>query len=304
MASMQHVFDILELREQIFRCVGQRDLIVNVQRTCRRWRDTVLTLPETYLNTVPAVPAPKDDDHQPQLQQFNPLLLHHFRPFFPARNAELNYYIKEAVCLDLAKGFYESLCPLPTPNHRNLFTMSIAQRGDVHRAFARPGASWRRMQLASPPIKTLHYTGSSDKKKTVYCDDGLRMGPLYDLLIEGGVTDISSDSYKLMYISWANTEQAAKDEQRWSSDAEEEEEEEDLEWWLYTGLSDDEVNLKRMQQEGIYGNVEEVTLVKSYGQLHPFYRKHKSYVMEIWMNANKKRLMRDGRNEMEFIVRP
>jgi hypothetical protein len=75
----------------------------------------------------------------------------------------------------------------------------------VHEAFARRGASWRRMQISSPPIRQLQYSSdgsdSSGVTETVTFEDGLRMGQLYDLVVEI-VTQRKPDVAYSALVTW------------------------------------------------------------------------------------------------------
>lgn len=308
MAASSLVLSIVELLEQIFHHVPQHDLILNVQGTCRRWRDIVLTLPDSYLDNVPDV-LPTDVTKRPPPQQFNPLLLKHFRPFFPYHKAGLDYFIEESCRLHLAKEYYPEeprgpRLPAIPPNTRHLCSMSIASRGDKHRAFARPSASWRKMQLASPPITTLRYTRPDGSTEIAECPDGLRMGPLYDLLIEGGVGDISSHRYAVVEISWAIKYQINPDELPHEEYELSDDENPDSMAQFFDTREEYRRAMHDMRWDSFEGRIEEIHLVKSYNDYNTNKRKHKHYGLEIAMNTSKQKLMCDGWNQTDFIVRP
>lgn len=227
------VLNTVELLENIFVNCSQPDLILRIQRVCRLWHAIAITIPQTFLNTrvPPFDPNPDTSLHdrlyksfraqqrfpswgtvpetQPLARNLNPLLEYHFGALFTPNQKS------GSIFLDLARGCSESLYArgswyeVAQPLETKLAQMTIARNestSKVHRAFARPSASWRRMQLCTPPITSLMYVRGpyhlDGPVQTVAFPDGLRMGDLYDLVIEGIVCKLTSATHGRVKLVW------------------------------------------------------------------------------------------------------
>jgi hypothetical protein len=150
-----------ELFHMILLCLDQRSLLTRAQRVNKYWHSTIQTTPAIrralFFQSFPA-----SYDGPPV---FNPLLAEVFSAWFPSDETQGNVLVKH--------DSFELL--LPTEKD--------------HRAIRRSRASWTRMLVRQPPIRTLCYwhTESTQARTTLHtitkrrCRRGLRMGELYDL---------------------------------------------------------------------------------------------------------------------------
>ena len=147
----------------------------SAQRVCRAWRETIKLLTDNFLMDS-ALPVGTCNSCPQRV--VNPLLFQHFSPLFNDGSTPL----------DLLLTFPSRRRWLEGTGRHWLPDMTIAKTQGtraVHEAFARRGASWRKMQISSPPIRQLQYrNGASGMPQTVTFEDGLRMGQLYDLVVE------------------------------------------------------------------------------------------------------------------------
>lgn len=197
------VLNTVELLETIFQHCTQADLIVNIQRVCRKWHAVAVTMPQTFLDKVPPL-----DLAVSSLRQPNPLLRWHFSALYKANEASGPLFMHLFRLCTEKYSYKKQYWQQPREGEFKLSQMGIAlheSSSAKHRAFANPNASWRKMQLCTPPITTLVYRrdgdGDKDAQKVSF-PDGLRMGDLYDLAIEGIVCDLSSKSYGKLKLVW------------------------------------------------------------------------------------------------------
>ena len=129
----------------------------SAQRVCRTWHAIIARFSRTYLGSLRSSSAPR---------VMNPVLMQHFAPIFA-----------------FSPAVYMMTCYSAGPG---LLAMTIAQTNGtraVHEAFARRGASWRRMQLCAPPLRQLRFRDGQHREQVVAMPDGVRMGALYDLVV-------------------------------------------------------------------------------------------------------------------------
>jgi len=172
-----------ELLEAILGNLDMVTLLVSAQRVCRQWRAVISTPAlQRYLfleQNDAAKSTPKRHEGHLLMKQ-NPLLKKLFPSIFQTIDVPRR-------TLPTCTGFLTLLlggCPL-------------ADRRDEykrHHAFARKDASWRRMQVAQPPLRRVGYTevsrleeedgmpADSESFRTLVFPEGLRMGELWDLL--------------------------------------------------------------------------------------------------------------------------
>lgn len=208
-----NVLGTVELLERIFSDVSQADLILNIQGVCHLWKAIVANIPETYLEKVPPVPPGRNP-----AQQLNPLLFKHFRAIYGVtkelysrtpRRAQLA--VSER-CDDPGRDwfdkskYYKIGCVAGCVHHVHGMSISLTAKDPAeHRKFTRANASWRRMQLASPPITTVRCQERySEEYKTVTVPEGVRMGALYDLIVYGGLVGNKKDDPMGMDIEWTS----------------------------------------------------------------------------------------------------
>lgn len=210
-----NVLGTVELLERIFSHLSQTDLILNIQGVCHLWKDIIANIPETYLNKVPPVAPGRNP-----AQQFNPLLFKHFRALYgvtrePARHnrtprtAKLNvseYCARAGRTYFDNSNYYKIGCFAGCEHHVHGMSISItAEDTAEHRKFTRANASWRRMQLASPPItKVRRQERYSEEYQMVTVPEGVRMGQLYDLIVYGGLVGNKKEDRVGMDIEWTS----------------------------------------------------------------------------------------------------
>ncbi|KAH8702284.1 hypothetical protein BGW36DRAFT_372514 [Talaromyces proteolyticus] len=167
-ASQDAVMRIPELFQMILLCLDQRSLLTSAQRVNKYWHSTIQNTPAIQQALFfKAFPASYDGP-----PVFNPLLMEIFSDWIPYDwDSDYKYRERNAVVLEKA---FESL--LPTTEH--------------HRMFRQKRASWTRMLVRQPPIRTLcvwhqlhRRGGNSHVVKKKRCRRGLRMGKLYDISI-------------------------------------------------------------------------------------------------------------------------
>jgi hypothetical protein len=143
-----------------------QDLLVAAPRVSKHWQSTIAACPHLQ-RALFFLPSPSRPAGRPFCPTPNPLLAAPFRPFLSAGAPELSM-----------EGLLR--CGLP-----------IADASDGrrrHRAFARAGASWRRMLVSQPPPRVVGcsletprwaYT-APPRRRVLELPDGLRMGQLWD----------------------------------------------------------------------------------------------------------------------------
>ncbi|KAJ7187334.1 hypothetical protein C8R46DRAFT_876120, partial [Mycena filopes] len=143
-----------ELLELVLLCLPLRDLLVTAPRVCKTWN--AVTLTPTLQRALFFQPDPYSSTAPPTR---NALLMTAFPRFFAS---------------DEPSG------------PQDILRMPWAQAPE---AFRRRDASWRRMLVAQPPVRTLVVTngyhtpgGTFERHGRKDCgkEDGLRMGLLYD----------------------------------------------------------------------------------------------------------------------------
>ena len=169
----------LGIEELIYCICTHMDIqtLFNAQRVSKRWHEIISKSPllQRKLYFQPCTSKQK--------RVLNPLLLKHFEPIlkpdepYPWRNGQI---------------FCSSL---------NVPKMSITHMKNgrkVHKAFVRSGASWRRMQVAQPPITAIGYqvqvNNQREDNRAILFPEGLRMGVLYDMVFQAVFTRPSEAS--------------------------------------------------------------------------------------------------------------
>lgn len=172
-ASRDAVMGTPELFQLILLCLDQRSLLTSAQRVNKYWHMTIQKTPaiqralffEPFSMSYKGPPV------------FNPLLGEIFPPFFPSRDGNQDNDDGNDLC---RKGDamikHDSIEPLfPTMK--------------AHQVILRPGASWTRMLVRQPPIRSFceWHTEATQARTTIHtvkkrsCKGGLRMGRLYDM---------------------------------------------------------------------------------------------------------------------------
>jgi hypothetical protein len=179
-ASRDAVMGTPELFQLILLCLDQRSLLTSAQRVNKYWHRTIQKTPaiQRALFFEPFVKSYKG----PPI--FNPLLVEVFPPFFPSRDPNQDDDDDNDLC---RKGDttikYDSIEPLfPTMK--------------AHQVIRRPGASWTRMLVRQPPIRSFceWHTEATQARTTIHtvkrrsCKKGLRMGQLYDMAMHPPLT--------------------------------------------------------------------------------------------------------------------
>jgi hypothetical protein len=159
MLSTAHntVISTPELLELILSHLPMRDLLMTAPLVNKTWQS--ITLTPSVQRALFFEPDPSSEHTQ------NPLLVEVFSIFFKKPQGQNRWYWPD----------YEAINSLPwskTPE-----------------AFKRPEASWRRMLVAQPPVRTMRITErchgqACDSERHADVDDlSLRMGYLYDLTL-------------------------------------------------------------------------------------------------------------------------
>lgn len=181
------VLSNVELLCLIFQYLPPKMLLSKVQGTCHQWQKIIENLPQTYLNAVPLkLPF--------QRRPVNHILRQNFSHMLRRCDKEEKYRLSQPYHGPPASFEYiaEIIRYTPTP----------LKKGREYEAMAEPTASWRRMHLASPPIRTLNYTrASGSMPQTVTVDAGIRMGQFYNFVV-GILTEAAEDGYYLPEFSW------------------------------------------------------------------------------------------------------
>lgn len=200
------VLSTVELLEIILEDCSQVDLLVRIQRVCQHWKSVVEQMPLAYIDSVP--PPVRNPNPGVVFRQFNPLLLKHFSALLTPNQHDGTTLqsIREAYREYLLLSY-----PWRTEGHgTGLQSLTIAKNGQMHSIFAWPNASWRRMQLATPPVTMLFYRNEDSKDarpQMISCPQGLRMGDLYDVAIQGVVCNMAGWKCGVVDIAWYTSEE-------------------------------------------------------------------------------------------------
>ncbi|KAK7996456.1 hypothetical protein PG989_004496 [Apiospora arundinis] len=212
----EQVLGTTELLQNVLLHLDLKTLLVSAQRVERRWRDLIIDsapiqralyfrgdpeprheeeeqrMPSTAIHEEEDAAAADDDDVDSigndsgswadDRFEMNPLLQAKFDQFFC-----------EAGPVEIGTGHR------PRRQSRLLTSdrckdLPLAGSEAQREAFLRPGASWRRMLVTQPPVRRLGFCESgrnmgdakfrfSELRPTSNDDDGLRMGELYDAVV-------------------------------------------------------------------------------------------------------------------------
>lgn len=168
-----------ELFQLILLCLDERSLLTSAQRVNKYWHRTIQKTP-AIRRALFFQPFATTSYKGPPI--FNPLLVEVFPPFFPSRDGN-----QDDDDNDIRKGDvmikHDSIEPLfPTTK--------------AHQVIRRPGASWTRMLVRQPPIRSFceWHTKDTQGRTTIHtvkkrsCKRGLRMGRLYDMAMHPPLT--------------------------------------------------------------------------------------------------------------------
>jgi len=177
-SSSRTFFSTPELLEAFLLQASLRDLLVAAQRVNRSWHEMVASSPALQQKLF-FQPCPRQEDREPE---FNPLLQQAFPLWFENPSGGPPSRFKQ----EFSRGEpFKALQWNKNPATRN--------------AYARREASWRRMLSRQPQQKALrvvkhsHFRGGNSKAEGhIQFQDGVRMGPLYDLIQEALAKPISS----------------------------------------------------------------------------------------------------------------
>lgn len=169
-------------------------------------------MPKAYIDSVP--PPIRNPNPGVVLRQFNPLLLKHFSALLTPNQdrGTTSQSIHEAYRQYLLVSYPWRV---EGANGAGLQTMSITKNGQLQMIFARPNASWRRMQLATPPVTMLCYsterngenpTQEQQPPQMIACPQGLRMGDFYDVAIQGVVCNMAASKCGVVDMAWYTSE--------------------------------------------------------------------------------------------------
>jgi hypothetical protein len=190
-SKMDTVLSTPELLEMILLKLDMRTLLTTAQRVCLQWQGLIADSPAIqqalFFRPVPMPPSlpstqnldGNDNDPMGQRAQKNPLLAELFDPWFNNQ---------------------------PSTTERRRFgkldpqTLLMGQTDRKRAAFLRAGASWQRMLVQQPPVRSIRHVqvadamgGTSYRVSSLVLknaaqgeeggadDGGLRMGTLYDL---------------------------------------------------------------------------------------------------------------------------
>lgn len=175
-----------ELIENILLRVDMHTVLVSAQRVCRKWHLTIANsrgIQKTlFFEPEPELLRHRVDPRGPYMR-VNPLLYRHFAFLFNNKVGRHDMgwgtMLARAIEINIAHV------------HDADETPSIASRDmDVHRAFADPSASWRRMLVTQPPPRKVGYVLNHARRDDLrnrhtrcfvsQMPDGLRMGLLWD----------------------------------------------------------------------------------------------------------------------------
>lgn len=156
----------------ILLCLDEQTLLTSAQRVNKYWRRTIKKTP-AIKRALFFEPFPNSYRGPPI---FNPILVEIFPPFFPSKDGKQDSSGDAEACRkgDAVVGF-RSFDPLfPTVK--------------VHQVIRRTKASWTRMLVRQPPIRSFceWHTRGTQAGTTIHtvnkrsCKRGLRMGQLYD----------------------------------------------------------------------------------------------------------------------------
>jgi hypothetical protein len=164
--SHEQVFATPELHEAILLNLPLRHLLVHAQLVSRSWHSLISSSPvlQQSLFFRPSIKEPQEPS------RLNPLLCEAFPPWFKnlSLSAAQSYGLFHPKC-------FEDLDWNSNDNKKV--------------AYAREDASWRRMLVVQPPVRTLQMIRrwSGRNPDTYYecrlqCEEGLSMGLLYDII--------------------------------------------------------------------------------------------------------------------------
>jgi hypothetical protein len=170
-----------ELFELVLAKLPMRCLLTTAQLVCRHWRDTISSAPALQQKLFFS-PLPETTTRR-AIFQLNPLLQEVFPLWFQSH------------CFphsdDIAGHVFDDL--------------ELARRPS---AFLRKGASWRKMLVQQPPAPALGIVQPVLKSIVIELEKGwadfedeggLRMGPLYDLVLSQG---LGAEGYSFQFIWW------------------------------------------------------------------------------------------------------
>lgn len=152
-SAFDALFGVLELAEVIFLQLPPQQLLVSVQRVCRKWRDIVTA----------STPIQQALFFRP-IRNLGPL---HFVES-PREHRGGSWVSSQA-----------SHCPFAIHEHLLVGPLLLLER-QPSRAIARPEASWRRQLLTQPPVRAVTVNVGASKIKVDGGLQGVTMGNIWD----------------------------------------------------------------------------------------------------------------------------
>ncbi|KAI1808616.1 hypothetical protein F4811DRAFT_569424 [Daldinia bambusicola] len=180
-SARDHVFGVAELLGIVLSFLGNRDLLVNVQRVSKRWRDVIQASP---------------------MIQKSLFLRPTLTPWAPHQVYTINCLCTAIIpvtftILSVGGGTWRYIMPyvhLSTEARAQCWTFEFIRKWFVD------NASWRRMLVSQPPIKTVYWNISSDgqpgtrnlgRRYSIQLEfpEGLRMGEFCDFALGGYIIE-------------------------------------------------------------------------------------------------------------------
>ncbi|KAI1311079.1 hypothetical protein F5Y03DRAFT_343396 [Xylaria venustula] len=172
-SSREAVLQTAELLQEILLNLDMRTLLTAAQRVSRQWRELVTSSPALQ-QALYFEPMAESSGIATQ----NPLLAEIFPLWFPKETQEEQLDVDE---VDEIEEWPK------VPEREDFDSLEMAQESRRH-AFMHPTATWRRMLVRQPPVRSLgcwtvfHGRGGDHHEFALHeFPDGLRMDHLYDL---------------------------------------------------------------------------------------------------------------------------